>query len=206
MKSFTAPIAVANLPKADEKLHTFGQGMLTKFSNNPKLNNAPVTMAAFGTHLATYAAAIAAAPHGGPSALADRASARKVVVDDIKMLKAYAQSVANQQTSAEDAAGVIIGGGLLIKKVGKRVKPELAAKNGVPGTVLLAALALKKRGMWYFEYSTDQKTWVLGVEALKASGTVTGLTPMTMYYFRCRTRTSKQGLGDYSQIVSLWVM
>ena len=88
MKSFTVPIAVANLPKADEKVLTFGQGMLVKYTNNAKLNNPPVTLAVFGAHLATYAAAIAAAPHGGASAMADRASARKVVVDDIKLQKA----------------------------------------------------------------------------------------------------------------------
>ena len=206
MKSFKAPIAVTNLPKSDEKLHTFGQGMLVKLTNSPKLNNPPVTLAVFGAHLATYATAIAAAPHGGASAMADRASARKVVVDDIKQQKAYAQGVANVQTSAEDAVAVIVGGGMLVKKDGKHVKPDLAAKNSsIPGSVVLAALALKKRGVWYFEYSTDQKTWVTGLEALKASGSITGLATMTTYYFRYRTRT-RAGLSEYSQIVSLWVM
>ena len=44
--------------------------------------------------------------------------------DYIKLVRSYAQSVANTQTCAEDAAAVILGVGLQLQKVGKRFKPS----------------------------------------------------------------------------------
>lgn len=207
MKKYTAPLVAANLPKTDDKFLTYGQGMLTKLTNNVKLDNPPVSLAVFGGHLAIYGTAIVAASHGGVKATADRESAKQHVIDDINLIKAYIQAVSNMQLSAEESIAVILGGGMMIKKVGKHFKPDLNAKNSnIPGTVSLSAHAMKKRGVWYFEYSTDQKTWVLGAEELKSRAKLTGLTTMTTYYFRYRMRTSKAGLGDYSQIVSLWIM
>ena len=129
-----------------------------------------------------------------------------MVEENLKQWKAYVQIVADAQVTAEDAIAVILSAGMLVKKVGKRFKAELAAKNtGIPGTVLLLAHALKKQATYYFEYSLDQKDWKSAPEGMKASVKIAGLGTMQMYYFRCRKLT-RAGMSDYSQIVSLAVV
>jgi hypothetical protein len=206
MNAYTIPIAVLNLPRPDETLVTFATGVLGAITGNLKLPNPNPTVAVFTAHLEAYAAAVAAAPKGGPAAKAVRASARKPVVDDLRLIQGYAQSVAIMQTSAEDAIAVILSAGLVVKKIGKRAKRAFAAKNsGIPGTVLVVAEALRSQATFYFQYSLDQKTWMSAPDSMKASVTITGLTTMQLYYFRYRTLT-RAGLSDFSQVVVLAVV
>ena len=129
-----------------------------------------------------------------------------MVEENLKQWKAYVQIVADAQVTAEDAIAVILSAGMLVKKVGKRFKAELAAKNtGIPGTVLLLAHGLRRQATYYFEYSFDQQTWTSAPDVLKASVTLTGLATMQMYYFRFR-RLTRTGMSDYSQVVSLAVV
>jgi hypothetical protein len=66
------------------------------------------------------------------------------------------------------------------------------------------ARAILGAGAYFWEYSLDQKTWILAAETRNAKALVTGLTPGVTTYFRFRALTHA-GRTDYSQVVSLMV-
>lgn len=205
MKTYTNPIAILGAPKPHPTFLNFVKGVSAAFKGNVKLSNPNPPMTVFDANIAAYDAAVAAAPKGGASSKADRAAAKQPIDENLKRLLDYTQSVANMQITAEDAIAVILSAGMKVKKVGKHFKPELGAKNtGIPGSVLLLALALRKRGTYYFEFSLDQKTWTSAPDSLKASVKITGLQPLQTYYFRFR-RLTRARMSEYSQVVSLVV-
>jgi hypothetical protein len=92
-----------------------------------------------------------------------------------------------------------------VRKVTKRPVPELRAKNAdVSGKVVLAAKAVGRSAIYFWEYSLDQSTWTPLPETMGARTEVSGLTFARVYYFRFRAFT-RAGRGDHSQVVSLLV-
>jgi hypothetical protein len=87
-----------------------------------------------------------------------------------------------------------------------RTKAAIRARNsGLSGVVLLEARAVAEVAMYYWEYRSTQENWTSIPETMKASAVISGLIPLTTYYFRFRAATRK-GPIDYSQVVSLIVL
>ena len=146
-----------------------------------------------------------AARGGGVVATKALKAARKKVVRDLNHIRDRVQAAAEAKATAEDAATVIVGAGLRVKKVGKRNKPPVRAGYGpTSGSVWLDLLRLAPIATYFWEFSLDQKTWTSAPETMKAKLLLTGLTPGQVYYFRFRAHTRK-GPVDYSQVVSLLV-
>jgi phosphodiesterase/alkaline phosphatase D-like protein len=72
----------------------------------------------------------------------------------------------------------------------------------VSGDAKLVAKAVASRASYEWQYSTDQKTWTDAPTTLQSKTDVVGLTPGTAYFFRFRG-TTKAGVGDWSQVVSM---
>ena len=198
------PTGVLKAPPQKKALSSYGKHVVTCMKGNAKVPNAnpalPVITAAC-TALDTSQAAMP----GNKAATALRAA------DDLALLLLlphqldYVNSVAEQQTSPADAEVVITGSGFSVQKDSKRNKDTLAATYGLAsGAVKLDARAVSPDASYYWQWSTDMKTWASLPETKKASTTMTGLTPATMYYFRFRALTRK-GMSDWSQDVSLLV-
>jgi hypothetical protein len=195
--------AVVDRPRNDKELLSFGQTVATKTTGNANFTPPPPALADLIAALPIFAAAIATAAteKGTASSLA---SARQGVVDALDHLRDQGQGVAQKQ-APDTGKATIESMGFRTKTVTLPTKPAFAAKYGsLSGSVLLAVIAVARDATYFWEYSTDQKTWTDCPSTMKAMTTVSGLTVATVYYFRFRAQTRK-GMRDWSQPVSLLV-
>ena len=141
-----------------------------------------------------------AALKGPKGSAAARDSALGVVRSDMRQLKGCVQVVCD--ANVMQAQTIIESCGMSVAKRALRVWAELVVKYGaVSGAAVLRARLLKGKGIHAWQMSTDEKTWTDLPATTKASTTVTGLTPATVYYFRHRTYT-KVGYSDWGPVVS----
>ncbi len=113
---------------------------------------------------------------------------------------------------ADGDGAVILSAGFNIAKSnipGQR--PEFTAENGThSGTALLRHIAIDgaKSYIWQYymgEIPANEKDWILGAVTTKASAEITGLTPLTKYWFRVAAVTI-DGTTAYSQPILLVVI
>jgi hypothetical protein len=173
--------------------------------------NLPITLAAFLALIEPFDAAqdsMKAKPRG-------LASVRDTKRDDVwtamHTLRIYVQSLADG-LSAPAAAALIESAGLLVAGVPIHIKPFLEAKpTTLPGVVhILANASLlvgssSKRVTFNWQWSTDGKTWSSLPSTPLADTEMTGLTPMTTYYFRVSVTISRV-VGEWSQSTSVMLL
>jgi hypothetical protein len=198
------PTGVLNVRKQKKALSPYGKHVVTCMTGNAKVPNPNPALTVISAACAALDTSQAAMP-GNNAATAQRDADYLALLLLLHHELDYVNSVAEQQTSPADAAAVITGSGFSVRKGFTRNKDALAATYGLTsGTVELDARAVTADASYYWQWSTDMKSWVSVPETKKASTTITGLTPATMYYFRFRALTRK-GMTDWSQDVSLLV-
>ncbi len=201
--SVCRPSAVVDPPKANLTLVAFAENVEQKLSNNVNF-----------TTLGTVVSDLTAARTAFSKALSNSSSqkgmgkaitaAKRLVIEKLTQARGYVNSVA-AQFSADQANAIIESSGLRIRKIVLREKLPIAAKyGGISGAVLLVALGAGRSAVYYFQVSTDQKTWTACPNVMKCKTTVPALTVGTTYYFRVQTQTRK-GLSDWSTVVSFVV-
>jgi hypothetical protein len=85
-------------------------------------------------------------------------------------------------------------------------KPTFEAKQlPVSGAVHLFARAAKGRASYDWQCSKGEERWLFGPRTVRADVKLDGLARGAVYLFRYRTVT-KEGVSDWSQIVSLLVV
>jgi hypothetical protein len=127
-----------------------------------------------------------------------------VVRADLEAAKTYVQHIADTGPVAQ-AESTIQSAGLSVRKIGMRDKAPLAAEAGdVSGSVEVVAKAAARRASYDWQYSLDLKTWVDAPSTLQAKTTISGLTPVTVYYFRMRAIIGS-GQQDWGTPVSMLV-
>jgi hypothetical protein len=199
------PVAVLNMPKSDALLIPYAEGIRDSLLNNAFFPSPDPPMLIFTANIDAYKTSQAIAMKKGQGSATQRNSKRRKVIANLRHLCDYVQSVI-ENYPADEAAAMIVSAGLYLKQLVKRAKAALSARNGdTSGVALLDAKAFRGVAMYYWQYSLDQKVWINIPEMMKASAVVSGLTPLTTYYFRFRT-TTRKGPGDYSQVVSLLVL
>ena len=160
----------------------------------------PSPYATVTTHIDTLDEVERAAHKGAVGAASDRDAALLVVKGDMRLLKAFLQSVADTSANPQ---GRIEDAGFSVAKKTVRSKQDIAAKWGAnAGTVALLAKAVKSRRVQYgWQMSVDQKTWTLPHDA---EGVDRGQRPDGGHglYFRVQTQTVA-ALSDWSAIVSI---
>jgi hypothetical protein len=204
-KSTNGPLAVLILPKLDWLILALAKLVLLSLTGNAYFPNPWITLAAFSADIIAYDKAMTAAKGKGTGLAAAKNAKKQKVVEDLKHLCDYVQSVIELQTSVADAIAMILSSGFQVRKVPVRVKAAVAAKNGqTAGTAVISAKSLGPKVTYYWQFSIDSKSWSNWPETMKATTVISGLTSSTVYYFRFRALTPK-GPVDYSQIVSLLV-
>ena len=197
-------IAVLKLSPKVRSVITFAQQVHTAMTNNSSFPNPTPSLATFEADISALSTAEAAVLSRTKGAVEARNVKLEVVRTDLENLKAYVQTVA-AGVSPSNAEALIESAGMAVRKAALHDKAELAAKQGsVSGTVNLAAKAPSKKATYFWQYSTDQKTWTSLPVTMKAKTGLSGLTSATTYSFRFQALTAT-GLGDWSQIVSLLV-
>ena len=198
------PTGVLKLPQQKKALSPYGRHVVTCMTGNAKVPSPNPALPAISAACTALDVSQAAMP-GNKAATAQRDADYLALLLLLHHELDYVNSVAEQQTSPADAEAVITGSGFSVRKGYTRNKDTLAAKYGLAsGDVKLDARAVAPGASYYWQWSTDMKSWVSLPETKKASTTVTGLTPATTYYFRFRALTRK-GMTDWSQTVSLLV-
>ena len=155
-----------------------------------QFTNLPITMAAFLALIQAFDTA-QGTMNGKPRGLA---SARNVKRDDVwtamQTLRVYVQSLADG-LSAPAAIALIESAGLLVAGVPIHIKAFLEAKPtslaGVVHIVANAGLLLgssSRKATFNWQWSTDGKVWNTLPSTPLCDTEMTGLTPLTIYYFR----------------------
>src|SRR5262249_13451610 len=100
------------------------------------------------------------------------------------------------------AATLAASAGMKLRRATLHTKADFEVDDGpVSGSAHLIAKAIAGAVLYYWEVSSDQKSWSVAADSTKAHAILTGLTPGQTYWFRFRARTRK-GMSDYSIILS----
>jgi hypothetical protein len=197
------PTAVVDPPRAHLALLAFTQKIEQRLTNNNNFPNIGTVLTDLTAARTAFGEALTTS--GTQRDMADTcSSARRTVLDELNNARAFVNCVA-LQAPPEQALAMIESSGFRSRQVVVRPKPPIEVKyGGLSGAVLLVALAVRQRAIYYFQVSTDQKSWTSCPNIMKCTTTVTGLTVGTTCYFRVQIQTSK-GLGDWSMPVSFVV-
>ena len=193
-------VAVLNLRLPAPKVLEAGDSALVKMNASTLLSSCTnPTPAGFKTDLDALRAA-QAVKGTGPAAIALRNTALKQVKRDMTNFRIFVQQSADANEA--QAASIIAGAGMLVKKVTVSNKPDLALFQGATTGSATARAKSRGRGVTYWwAFSSDQKTWSSAPATRIAQTSFANLTPGTLYYFRFQALT-KACLSDWSQIVS----
>jgi hypothetical protein len=202
------PHIALHLAPDPEGLYTQCSAQLTQVLAQPTVFVTPNPPAAVLTPaLANLWSAIQADQGGGPVAHSALVAAAVKVRQLFTQFGKYAEGVV-LAAPVEEASAIIRSVNMYESNVGKRApKQELAIKHvtGVSGAVLCIAAAIAGALTYTFESSLDQVTWSTGIQTGKVRGTITGLTPGKVYYFRFLA-FKKDGTTYQSQVVYLMVL
>jgi|HubBroStandDraft_1064217.scaffolds.fasta_scaffold252951_2 hypothetical protein len=197
-------VAVLNLPKPANKVSGFARSIVNAMTTNQATFPSPSpSLAVLAADIAALEAADAVVLSRTKGAREERDAKLAVVHSLLLRLKAYVQELADQNPS--EAAALIETAGMSMKRPSLRNKVPFAVADGlVSGSVRLIAKSAGDRAAYEWQMSTDGTTWTFVRLTLQASTLVSGLTPGRTYSFRMRVQT-KDGLGDWSQVVSILV-
>ena len=189
------PLVVLDLPRRISNVISFATTVAADLKGNAALPSPTPTWATFEADIAALQSAEAAALTRAKGAAQERNVKLVVVKGDLELLAAYVQSVAD--TNLTTAQALIESAGFGVKKVPDRTKQDLAVRAGrVAGSVILTAKAVAHRASYEWEYSADQKTWMMLPPTLQSKTSLSGLTPGSTYYFQIRTVT-RLGQSDW---------
>ncbi len=200
MSTSTSPVVVLKPPKRNHSLILYAAAVAVAMDNNLYFPNPPVPIASFAADVQ----ALHDAEVSGPKA--ERNARKQRVLYVLRLLRAYVQSVAEVQPNPAEARAVIVSAAMLVKKPSTYNKPVLEARRGeVSGAVTLLAKAVARSATYYWQYSENGVDWIDLPDTMKATTSLSGLTPLHTYHFRFRTMT-RRGESDFGQSVSLIVL
>ena len=204
MKGTKVPQIALYLPRVIALFIVFAQHVVQAMTNNPWFASLAALVATTGTDLAALLAAQAKALAKAKGAAEARDDAKKIVVDDLKLLKSGVQTICNQNPG--QAGTIIESAGFFQSKVTLPHKPNLEAVKApvTPGEVLVRARAVK-RASYEWQYSLDGgKTWLSMGTTTVANTSLLGMAVGTTVWFRFRT-TLKKTTSDWSPAISYFV-
>ncbi len=195
------PKAVADRQTKDGPLLEFAEMVVAKITNNPNFTSPGTVLTDLAA--ATTAFGTALTNKGTQKDVGNAlASARQNLVDKITHTKDYVNGC-SEKAPADQAKAIIESSGFRVRKVVVRTKLPVDVKYGPnSGTAVVDARAVARDAVYFFQVSTDQKTWASCGQIMKCKTTVTGLIPGTTYYFRVQAQTRK-GLVDWTAPVGI---
>ena len=75
----------------------------------------------------------------------------------------------------------------------------------VSGEVRLYARAAKGRASYAWQYAKGEEPWLFGPRTVRADAKLSGLERGAVYFFRYR-KVTREGVSDWSQVISLLVV
>ena len=198
-------IAALNEPRTIHEYVTYAQFVTECVAADPVFASPRPPIAVLLADVAALRAATAASLSRTAGTRPARRALAGRIHGDLTTLKHYVQEVADSHPR-EEAASVITRAGLSVKNARGPSKPPFEVKQlPLSGAVHVCARAAKGRASYDWQYSKDQQQWLFGPRTVRADVKLYGLVRGTVYFFRYRTVT-KEGVSDWSQVVSLLVV
>ena len=138
-----------------------------------------------------------AAQGGGKQQTSEMNQAQKALLELLRQQALYVERIANGNES------IILSSGFeTSRQPVYTAQPDFEASNGEhSGEVLLKHKAVQGAKSWVWQYSTDGIEWTHSGISTQTSYLVTGLTPITKYWFRSAYVTI-DGQSEWSNPVS----
>ncbi len=120
-------------PASDTEMLPFGRTIVHLMEKSARFANPPIPYATVKAHLDTYATDQQSVALRVLGAAAQRDASRVVVIQDLMMLRAFVQLIA--QASPADAAAIAGTAGMSLREHGSRHRAQLAVKCTAAGVV-----------------------------------------------------------------------
>ena len=187
-----------NLPSNANKLVARAQSFVERMTESSWFPDPMPPLARITSAITTLHDAQVASLSGKRGLKQVRTDAQKKLVALLKLLKAYVQSVADD--NPENAASIILSAGMDVVARGDKPKEDFVVKQGrLLGQVLIILRAVAKLANYAFQMSSDGgKTWIDLPKKNQAKTTVSNLVPGTTYLFRYRVATRRAPVSDWS--------
>jgi hypothetical protein len=196
MKGTRVPRIALKLPRMVALLIIFVQHVVEAMTNSPWFASLAALLVTTTADLAALQEAEALVLTRAKGAVEARDDKKKVILDDLALIKSGVQVVVNKNPG--QAAAIIASAGLFQAAERAPHKPNLAARTTVtPGEVLVRAKAVKDAAYEWQRSGDAGRTWDgMGITTV-ADTSATGLTVGASYLFRFRT-TVKKATSDWS--------
>lgn len=201
------PRVAAKVPptRQPEAVLTFGNAVAAAADAHPQLIKNPPFLPDLKTSLGALGPAITAAQNGGA---AEHTALNETTIKVREVLDQHAtwiQGQANVLPPDQATTLITTAGFSVVKAASRPTKNEGPANTKVSGTVLLELVRVAGALLYFWQMSTDQKTWSPALETERIKATLAGLTPGQLYYFRFRSYVRGKGYTGYSQTFPLIV-
>jgi len=200
----------ANLPDKPKDLYTHcsasWSGLQPLTAPGAVLENLVPTPATLAAHLKAVGDALPLAESGDAVPLATLRSDADTLRADWVLVTAFCENALRKVPLAQ-VPGILAQIQMTASGAGhhRPPKPPIQARQLASGTVRIDVLALLAVVAYFYEYSTDQASWIPGIQTGRTDGTISGLKPGTLYYFRFRCLKTDDTYTDYSNVVHLLV-
>jgi hypothetical protein len=205
-KSMPRRFALLKLPQYEvPRVLTMARAIVRAMTNSPLFPSPDPPLATVSIAIEALHEAEAAARARTVGTIATRNEKRDTLTALLQRLCSHVQAAAD--ADPENAASIIEGAGMAVKKR-RRLPPRVfaATPGPVSGSVKLVAPKAGHRAAYDWAYSTDGGvTWTSLPQTVRASTIVYGLQPGTTVHFRYRA-TTKDGVGDWSEVVAILVV
>jgi|HubBroStandDraft_4_1064222.scaffolds.fasta_scaffold401224_2 hypothetical protein len=183
-------------------LIAFAQLVVQKMTGNANFPNAAPLLTSISNAIAAYQNAV-----GLTKTQKDLAGQRSATKAALLTLLHQARDLVRTVAEANPGSALAIAesAGMTLHKRSGRARPLIeVVPAAVSGSVVCRAKAPGIPANYFWSYSTDQKNWTSAPLSMKASLTLSGLTPGLVYSFRYYT-TTRKGQSDLSQVYNLMV-
>jgi len=188
-------LVAINLPKATGKILALARSTLDRIQASPFFPAPTPPLSTLRADIDAVAAAEAHVRSRTKGAREARDAKLAVLRQDLRQLAGYVQSIADANSA--NAAEIIESTGFFVKRPSIRTKADFKVVRGRPyGSATLLAKCAGDRVLYAWRYSTDQTTWSSLPSTMQSSTTLSGLAPLTVYFFQHRVLTI-HGQGDW---------
>ena len=183
------------------------RGVIAKMKNNPGFPKPDISIADVEAQTNLLETRYIATMNGGKEATALLHQAENEWDELMRKTAAYVDRIADGDDSV-----VLSAGFNLMKQRGPTNRSEFEVKRAEKsGTVVLRRYIIKGARTYVWQYcagdspATNDAEWITAQVTTRATTELSGLTPLTTYWFRCAAVTAK-GISGYSAPVMLVVI
>lgn len=183
----------------------FGKGVISKIKNNPKFPTPDVAIDDLEVKTVLLESRSVAALSGGKEAKALLHQTEEEWNDLMRKMAKYVDRIADG-----DDAIILSAGFNLVKQPAPAVRPEFSVELGdKSGTVSIRRQAVDGARSYIWQYCigempvTNDTDWVTAQVTSKASVELTGLVPLSKYWFRSAAVTVNGTMGYTSPVMQV---